>query len=76
MIIHFWENVLGNLGNTVPSYKGGGDAPHRVRTRDLAKPAIARELAKERVLAGSRARVLQGTPAEPHARACAFAQGV
>ena len=85
--------MLGNLGNT--GCKGRGDAPHRVRTQDLAKdaralsikPAIARELAKdardlsitwrgakEQVLAGSRARVLQGTPAGP--RALARAPGV
>ena len=69
--------LLCNLGNTVPSYKGRADAPHRVRTRDLAKPAIAQELGKERVparyrkqvLAGLRVRVLRGTPVGPCARA-------
>ena len=48
-------SLLGNPGNT--GCKVRGDAPHRVRPQDLAKPAIARELAKERVLAGSRERV-------------------
>ena len=90
---NYRRSVLGNLGNT--GCKGRGDAPHRVRTRDLAKdaralsikPVIARVLAndardlsitwrgaKERVLVGSRAQVLQGTPAGP--RALARAPGV
>ena len=57
------RSVLGNLGNRLPSCKGGGDPPHRVRTRDPAR-------SRERVLAGSRARVLRGTPAlGPRARA-------
>ena len=47
--------VLGNLGNT--GCKVRGDSPHRVFPRDMAKPVIAGELAKKRVLAGSRERV-------------------
>jgi hypothetical protein len=85
---NYRRSVLGNLGNT--GCKVRGDAPHRVRPRDMAKPVIARELAKERVLAGSRervparsrervlagtrARVLRGTPVG--ARALARAPGV
>ena len=60
---NYRRSVLGNLGNRLPSCKGGGDPPHRVRTRDPAR-------SRERVLAGSRARVLRGTPAlGPRARA-------
>ena len=54
------DNVLGNHGNIVPSYKDRGDAPQRVCTRDPANPASAQELARERVLAVLHAQVLAG----------------